>query len=271
MEEEELTLEDLIERMKNNVSVIERCNADWISLLQDLEGEAKVTEEQEHSRVAEGDEGYIEVLLNAGECISCMRARLKCIEKKIVQRIPPSCLSDFKAAVDSNTGGLQISLPKLQLLTFDGNLLQWQEFWDTFSAAVHQQNLPPVAKFSYLKSVLKGAAAATISGISVSNENYDMALLLLRERFGRPEKVIESLYSQLQLLPKSGNKFVDLKRTSDCIEKILRQLEALSESIDQRILVQQVLSKFPLEFLIKLEESKDPKIPWKMKEHNLQC
>ena len=61
MEEEELTLEDLIERMKNNISVIERCNADWTSLLQDLEGKAKVTEEQEHSHVAEGDEGYIEV------------------------------------------------------------------------------------------------------------------------------------------------------------------------------------------------------------------
>jgi len=30
--------------------------------------------------------------------------------------------------------------------------------------------------------------------------------------------------------------------------------------------VQQILSKFSLEFLIKLEESKDPKIPWKMKE-----
>jgi len=52
-----------------------------------------------------------------------MRARLKRIEKKLVQRIPPSYPSDSKAAVDSNTGGLQISLPKLQLLIFDSNLL----------------------------------------------------------------------------------------------------------------------------------------------------
>ena len=44
MEEEELTLEDLIECMNNNVSVIERCNANWTSLLKDLKGEAKVTE-----------------------------------------------------------------------------------------------------------------------------------------------------------------------------------------------------------------------------------
>ena len=115
VEEEELTLEDLIERMNNNVSVIERCNANWTSLLQDLKGEAKVTEEQEHSHVAEGDEGYVEVLLNAGECIGHMRARLKRIEKKLVQRTPLSCPSDPKAAGGSNTGRLQISLPKLQL------------------------------------------------------------------------------------------------------------------------------------------------------------
>ena len=133
-------------------------------------------------------------ILNAGECIGRTRVRLKRIEKKIAQRTPPP-----NTKVAGNVG-LQISLPKLQLQTFDGNVLQWQEFWDTYTAA----NLPPVAKFSYLKSILKGSAAAAISGILVSNENYDMALLLLKERFGRPEKIIESLYScsQLQILPK---------------------------------------------------------------------
>ena len=40
MTEEELTLEDLIECM-NNVSVIEQCNANWTSLLQDLKGKMK--------------------------------------------------------------------------------------------------------------------------------------------------------------------------------------------------------------------------------------
>ena len=265
MEEEELILEDLIERMNNNVSVIERCNANWTSLLRDLKGEAKVTEEQEHNRVAEGDEGYVEVLLNAGECIGHMRVRMKRIEKKLVQRTPPSSPFDVKAASTSSSG-LHISLPKLQLMTFDGNVLQWQEFWDTFSASVHQQGLPSVAKFIDLKSVLKGAAAAAISGIPVSNDNYDMAILLLKERFGRPQKIIESLYSQLQILPTSSNKFIDLKLTSDSVERILRQLESLSESIDQRILIQQVLGKFPLEFLIELEESKDPKVPWKTNE-----
>ena len=59
-----------------------------------------------------------------------------------------------------SNGGLQVSLPKLQLQTFDGNLQQWREIFD---AAVHQQQgLPPVAKFSYLKSILKGTAGCQL-------------------------------------------------------------------------------------------------------------
>ena len=64
---------------------------------------------------------------------------------------------------------LSVSLPKLQLLTFSGDI-QWPEFWDMFNSSVHEQNLPKVSKFSYLKEVLKGSAAAAISGISVTTE-----------------------------------------------------------------------------------------------------
>jgi len=42
-----------------------------------------------------------------------------------------------------------------------------------------------------VRSVLKGTAAMTISGIAVNDDNYDLALKLLRERFGRPEKIVE--------------------------------------------------------------------------------
>ena len=177
-----------------------------------------------------------------------------------------AAVSSQHVAESLSNSGLQISLPKLQLQTFDGNLQQWQEFWDIFNASVHQQqSLPPVAKFSYLKSILKGTAAMAISGISVNNENYDVALRLLRERFGRPEKIIELLYSKLQVIPRCSNKLMDIKHTGDSIEKILRQLEAQNEPINsQRMLIQQLLAKFPADFLLKLEQSKEPTTPWTM-------
>ena len=69
---------------------------------------------------------------------------------------------------------MRVSLPKLQLMTFGGDIQQWSEFWDMFNSSVHEQNLPKVSKFSYLKSVLKNSAAAAISVIPVTSENYDI-------------------------------------------------------------------------------------------------
>jgi len=62
MEEEEEVVEDLVEQMNNNVSIVECCINDWTSLLRTLKGEAKVTEEEEQSRAADGKEGYVEIL-----------------------------------------------------------------------------------------------------------------------------------------------------------------------------------------------------------------
>ena len=74
---------------------------------------------------------------------------------------------------------LNVSLPKLQLLTFSGDIQQWPEFWAMFNSSVHKQNLPKVSKFSYLKGVLKGSAAVAISGISATT---DLAITMLKEK-----------------------------------------------------------------------------------------
>ena len=219
--EDEMNTDDLIERMNNNISILERCNRDWVSLLKGLKGEEKTAEEKEHTRVGEGTEGYIEVLLNAGELVSRLKSRLKRIVRKIEQRKQP-ILNPYATAfnpsimelplethsqnlssqneVDRQLQGqsnFKVNLPKLQLPIFDGDIQQWQEFWDIFKSSVHEQNLTKVSKFSYLKAVLKGAAASAVSGISVNNDNYDTAIALLQEKFGRKEIIIQSLYSKL--------------------------------------------------------------------------
>ena len=49
-----------------------------------------------------------------------------------------------------------IKLPKLELPKFSGNVLKWQEVWDSFEASIHKNpNLQPVDKFIYLKAELK--------------------------------------------------------------------------------------------------------------------
>ena len=77
--------------------------------------------------------------------------------------------------------------------------------------------------------------------------------------------IIESLYIKPQGLPRSVNKFTEIRNTQEQIEKILRQLELQGEVVNNQImLIQLVLLKFPLEVVTKLEESKPPTEKWNM-------
>ena len=44
---------------------------------------------------------------------------------------------------DNKNNG-KMKLPKLNLPTFEGNILYWQEFWDNFSTSVLKQDIPDI-------------------------------------------------------------------------------------------------------------------------------
>jgi len=75
MEDEEATIEEYIQRINNNVAILERCDRDWSVLLSGLK--EKTEKVMEHARVAEFTDGYIEVLMNAGGTIAHFKGRLK--------------------------------------------------------------------------------------------------------------------------------------------------------------------------------------------------
>ena len=50
-----------------------------------------------------------------------------------------------------------IRLPKLELKKFGGEILKWQEFWDTFEASIYKSSsLQLIDKFNYLRAQLEG-------------------------------------------------------------------------------------------------------------------
>ena len=106
-----------------------------------------------------------------------------------------------------------------------------------------RQDNPKVVKYSYLKGALCGSAVSVIAGISITNEGYDVAIQILQERFGNKEVIIEAMYAKLQRLPTASNKFSDIKYTYDVIERLLWQLEAQGEIVNQqKTLIHQLLS-----------------------------
>jgi len=94
-----------------------------------------------------------------------------------------------------------------------------------------------------------------------------VAIETLQSRYGKTEVIINTLYAELQKLPMAQPTFDNIKATFDNMERILRQLTTLGEDISQqRLLVQQILSKFPLEVTVKLEEARfNTGAPWTVK------
>ncbi|XP_064476598.1 uncharacterized protein LOC135390698 [Ornithodoros turicata] len=87
---------------------------------------------------------------------------------------------------------------------------------------------------TYLKSYLTGKALTAIDGIQITNDNYAVAVELLRERFGRSELIIdEHMACLLQIRPVQDAKNVErLRSMLDAVQTGVRSLEALGVNSD---------------------------------------
>ena len=141
-------------------------------------------------------------------------------------------------------------LPKLELPTFGGDSREWTSFWEQFEAAVHKTELPDVTKFSYLRTLLIGEAKCTVSGLPLTAANYDAAVELLKERYGRKEKIVfHHVQDLLALDVKSTATVKELWRFYNAMKTHVRSLEALGIGADQYgvILTPLILSRLPTE------------------------
>ena len=155
----------------------------------------------------------------------------------------------------------RVNLPKFELPKFDGDVMQWQSFWDQFSAHIGDvEDLSNAHKLGYLKRCLIGPALRVIDSLQLTNENYEIACENLKTRFGRPEKIIYSHIVALLNLPvpvKNHDYVSQLWNLRDSIVSHVRNLEALEvpSSDCEVFLTPIVLSRLPAE--LRLEWSRE--------------
>ena len=82
LEREEVELEDLIQRLLTNITLLERCNKEWTTLLNELKDDSKLKEEKEYLWAADGDNGIIELLMDSNETVACLQGRLAQVLRK---------------------------------------------------------------------------------------------------------------------------------------------------------------------------------------------
>ena len=143
-------------------------------------------------------------------------------------------------------------LPDLQIQKFNGDLEQYQEFMDAFTSTIDKnKKLDDVDKFRYLRMYLEDAREgdgpkSLIEGFSTTADNYQSALQLIKETYGKKERIIMSHVSKLlNLEVKENLDKGSLRILFNKVQTHVRSLEVLGISSDQFsiFLVPIVLSK----------------------------
>lgn len=147
-------------------------------------------------------------------------------------------------------------LPKLDIPKFSGDYAKYYEFIQMFEQAVHDTNLTAVQKFTYLKTYLTGEAEKQIAGLPVTEEYYDYARQLLKEKYGNEKIIIQRLYDKLKIIPTATKALSSIKMTYEALEPPLRMLKQLGEDTDASMLLYNlIVSKYSSETLLPFKQS----------------
>lgn len=117
---------------------------------------------------------------------------------------------------------------------FDGDLTQWQSFYDGFKSAVHDdKDIPNSRKFQLLQSSLRGKAAQALAGWRLTDDNYSEALERLIELHARQYHTSHELlrkFHNLQTLDKASGSL--LQKMSNVTHEVIRQLRAMKYPVE---------------------------------------
>ena len=78
-------------------------------------------------------------------------------------------------------------LSEWKLAQYDGNPLQWHEFFGQFCSTVDAASLSDDVKLTYLKTLVTGKAKSAIAEFAYSGRMYKDALKTLERKFGQPQ------------------------------------------------------------------------------------
>lgn len=126
-------------------------------------------------------------------------------------------------------------LPKLDVPTFDGDILRWQQFWEQFKVSIHSRSsLSNAEKLVYLQQALKGGSARkTIEGLSQTGDHYEEAIKCLKSRYNRPRLIhrahVRTIVDTPPLRDGSGK---ELRHFHDVLQQHLRALRTMKTEPD---------------------------------------
>ena len=172
---------------------------------------------------------------------------------KILLIVPPSTTCSPRTTTDSSG----VKLPKLDVPTFNGNIIHWKQFWDQFSVSIHDHtNLSSTEKIIYLQHALKdGSAKNAIEGLSHSGENYDEAVKCLKSQYDRPQLIHHTHVQMIVDAPplKEGNGR-ELRKLHDNVQQHVRALKTLGCDLPKTFITSMIELKLDVNTLFQCQK-----------------
>ena len=129
---------------------------------------------------------------------------------KLLERI--NFIKSFSTNDSTVTKKKHGRLPEVKLATFKGNFNEWETFWSSFRTNVDvRDDLERSAKFIYLAQSLEGEPKEMISGLAITDDNYTIAVHILRDRYDNASKQTNVLLQKFHLWPTPKHNPKDLR------------------------------------------------------------
>nr|CDJ83043.1 Protein of unknown function DUF1759 domain containing protein [Haemonchus contortus] len=117
-----------------------------------------------------------------------------------------------------------VELPTLPIPKFKGNIWDWENFWELFTANVHSQELSELLKFHYLLDALQGQAKESVRKFHVTKDNYTKAIEFLHTRYVSGEELIQKLIDRLEKFQLRSQSLKDQSSLMEQVQVIIEQL-----------------------------------------------
>ncbi|XP_068749048.1 uncharacterized protein [Montipora capricornis] len=174
------------------------------------------------------------------ECSSHNDYELRVIEymSKMTKYLECKSVSEMKTdssatVTPQSCPQVQVKLPKIDLPTFDGNVLCWQPYYQSIKVSVVDNSaLAEVQKLEYLMRSLKGPAAEAVKGFAVVQENYQPVLEALKERFGHPRLILDAhIRSLIHLQRLNSDDALSMRKFYDQVVGHVRSVESMEQVV----------------------------------------
>ena len=150
---------------------------------------------------------------------------------------PPAPVSEnaslIKAFTDALTSKRNDPLPEWKLSQYNGDPLQWHEWYGQFKSAIDSQSLTDDVKLTLLKTLVTGKAKAAIAEFAYCGAMYKDALRTLERKFGQPQAVLSAHLDRLNRFPPLKMHNSDnIINYSGCISSLVGVFKSLSYDSD---------------------------------------